>query len=94
MLGKLTSHGGRGDGVSASIDGDILTIAEMVAVAVARQMVEDAAQASGKEIHELSLAQLSEGIADRVVGRRCTAAQVLAEIGRIQNRVLYPRRTT
>ena len=94
MLGKLTSHGGKGDGVSASIDGEILTVAEMAAVAVARQMIEDAVQASGKEIHELSLAQLCDGVADRVIGRSCTAGQVRAEIGRIHNRATYSRRAT
>jgi hypothetical protein len=88
-LGKLTMNGGRGDGLSAIVGGELLTVKESVALAIARDMCRDAEQRTGKPLKDIPILELNEGIHARIKGRATTAGAVMAELGRLQNTAKY-----
>jgi hypothetical protein len=91
-LKKLTVNGGQGDGVSALVEGEILTVKESAAVAIANDIIKDAQNRYKKPLAKLTLIQLNDGIEARVVGRATSVGAVMAELGRLQNLAIYKSR--
>lgn len=91
-LKKLTLNGGQGDGLSALVDGEVLTIKESLALVIARDIVKDAEARHKKPLAELTLMQLNEGLKDRVQGRATSVGAVMSELGRLQNQAIYQNR--
>lgn len=88
-LRRLTMNGGGGDPTVANVGGAVLTVRENVAVAIARDMADDATRRHGVALAQLTLLQLNEGIGARCRGRGTTVAQVGAELARLQNVAIY-----
>lgn len=88
-LNKMTMHGGQGDGISAIVGGELLTVKESVALAIARDMCRDAEQRTGLPLKDIALLELNEGIHARIKGRATSAGAVMAELGRLQNTAKY-----
>ena len=88
-LKKMTSRGGRGqDGVD-QIGAAVLTVKETVAVAIAKDMVDDAVRRHKRPLEKLTFLELVEGCDQRVRHRGCTEADVMAELARLQNKAIY-----
>jgi len=89
---RLKNEGGKGDGVSGIVNGEILTVKETLALAIARDMIDDAQRRHRKPLSELNMLELREGIDERVRGRAVTSGEVMQEIGRLQNFEKYKDR--
>ena len=89
---KMKSRGGQGDGLSAMVFGQPITIRESVATTIAKDMIEDAMKRHHKSLKALSLLELAYGLEDRCRGRLVAPTEVFAEIARIQNAAFYPTR--
>lgn len=88
-LKKMTNRGGRGqDGVDR-IGAAVLTVKETVAVAIAKDMVDDAVRRHKRPLENLTFLELVEGSDQRVRHRGCTQADVMAELARLQNKAIY-----
>ena len=85
----LKTRGGRGDPGVALVDGTVMTVGETIAVTIAKDMIDDCIRRHGKKLEELTLLELNHGIEARVKGRATNAAQVGAEICRLQNKAIY-----
>lgn len=88
-LRKLTLNGGEGQQGVALVGDSIMTVEETVALSIAKSMIEAAERRTNKPLKELSLVELNFNSHLYVKGRACTEAQVLAEIGRLQNKEIY-----
>lgn len=85
----LKTRGGQGSAKVALIGDAVLTVQETVAVAIAKDMADDACRRHNKHLDELTLLELNEGLAMRVKGRGTSEAQVGAELARLQNVAIY-----
>lgn len=85
----LKTHGGRGDTNVALVDGTVKTIKETIAVAIAKDMADDACRRTGKRLNQLNLLELNEGIDQRCKGRAVGISEVAAELARLQNTAIY-----
>lgn len=91
-LKKLTMNGGEGDGLSAQVGNEVLTVKETLALKIAMDIIADKETEHGMPVGKLNLMQLNQGIHERVKGRATTVGAVMAEIGRLQNRAIYKDR--
>lgn len=91
---KLTMNGGRGAEDAAMVGGELLTVKETLALAIARDMADDALrrEPDGTELKDVPMMKLIHGIDERVRGRAVTSGEVLQEIGRLQNVAKYGTR--
>lgn len=89
---KMKSRGGQGDGISAVVFGQPVTIRESVATTIAKDAIKDAERRHKKSLTQLSMLELAFGLDERCSGRMVYPQEVAAEIARIQNAALYPAR--
>lgn len=88
-LKKLRSRGGPGQAGVDRIGASVLTVRETVAVAIARDMADDASRRHKRPLTQLTFLELIEGAGQRVRHRGCSEADVMAELARLQNVALY-----
>lgn len=86
---KLKNRGGKGQEGIAVVDGSVLTVKENAAVALAKDILDDARRGTGKEIKNLNLMEIAKYAQGRSEGKPCSDAEVLAECMRIQNHKIY-----
>lgn len=86
---KLKNRGGPGQEGVGIIDGSVMTIQETAAVAVARDVIDDAERHHKKGVADLSLMELAPFARGRAEGRSFSDGQLLAEICRLQNFAIY-----
>lgn len=90
----LKSEGGPGDGISDVVDGELLTVKETVALAIAKQVIADVmnGEKRGTKLHKVAMVKFTHKLDLRVKGRATTEGAVLAEIGRLHNLSKYGNR--
>ena len=86
---KLKNEGGAGQAGVAMIDGSILTVKETAALAIAKDVIDDAERAEKKKVAEIPLAILARYATGRANARPCTDEQILQEVCRLQNHAKY-----
>lgn len=86
---KLKSEGGAGQAGVGMVGGSILTLKETAALAIARDVIDDAERAENKKVTEIPLATLARYAEGRTARRPCNDAQVLQEVCRLQNHAKY-----
>lgn len=86
---KMRTKGGPGEEGVAQIGDAVLTVRETLAKKIAEDMTADATRRHGRPLEELTFLELVEGAAARCEGRGCEPSEVIAELGRLQNRALY-----
>lgn len=86
---KQKNEGGKGADGLLILDGTVLTVRENAALAIAKDVLDDARRHHGRNPASLPLTELARFAAGRTEGKPCTDGQVLAEIGRLVNHALY-----
>lgn len=86
---KLKNEGGKGQDGVGIIDGSVLTIRETGALAVAKDLIDDAKRHEGKALKDIPLGRLMDFLGDRTAGRPFSDEEVLAEVARLQNHEIY-----
>lgn len=89
---KMKSRGGQGDGLSAVVFGQPVTIRESITTVIAKDAIRDAEKRHDKSLKQLSILELTFDLEQRCKGRMVYPQEVAAEIARIQNAAMYPSR--
>lgn len=84
-LANMTCNGGKGDGVSAVVNGTLVTAAWTLEASVAKRHVEEREAALGKPVGKMSMLELDEGLGSRAEGWGIPRGRLAAEVGRLAN---------
>ena len=87
-MSSLTNRGGKGQDGIQNVSGHVMTVRESIAVYLARDIIDNAVRRTGKKFADIPMVEFHKEVVDRVRGRICSAGEVYAEIGIMQNKAL------